>query len=122
MKIFKNKMFYKWAKSEGLPDSALIKAVKDISQGLMNANLGGNLIKKRIAKDGRGKSGGFRTVIAFKNKYRAFYIYGFAKNQCNDISDREEKALKKLAHYLLQASEEELTDMIANNDLYEVNI
>jgi len=79
VRIFKNKMFFKWAKSEGLKDSILIKAAKEINQGLIDANLGGSLVKKRIARKGQGKSGGFRTIVVFQKEHRTIFIYGFPK-------------------------------------------
>ncbi len=120
MRIFKNKMFFKWAKSEGLKDSILTKAAKEINQGLIDANLGGGLVKKRIARKGQGKSGGFRTIVVFQKEHRTIFIYGFPKNQRDNINEQEEKALKKLAQNLLDAPESELKEMIANGVLYEV--
>ncbi len=120
MRIFKNKMFFKWAKSEGLTDLILKKAVEEIANGLIDANLGGSLIKKRIARKGSGRSGGFRTIVVFREEHRTIFIYGFLKNQRANINEQEEKSLKKLAQNLLEASESKLTDMIANGDLYEV--
>lgn len=120
MRVFKNRMFFKWAKSEGLNDSTLMKAAKEISQGLIDANLGCSLVKKRIARKGQGKRGGFRTIVVFQKEHRTIFIYGFPKNQFDNINEEEEKALKKLARNLLDAPEGELKEMIANGDLYEV--
>lgn len=113
-------MFFKWAKSEGLKDSTLIQAAKEISQGLVDANLGGNLVKKRIARKGQGKRSGFRTIVVFQKEHRTIFIYGFPKNQRDNIDEQEEKVLKKLAQSLLDAPESELKKMIANGNLYEV--
>ena len=113
-------MFFKWAKSEGLNDATLIKAAKEIDKGLINAYLGGNLLKKRIARKGEGKSGGFRTMVVFQKGHRTIFVYGFPKNQRDNINAQEEKALKKLAQNLLDAPESELKEMIVNGDLYEV--
>jgi len=77
MRIFKNKMFFKWIKSEGLKDSILIKAAKEINQGLIDANLGNGLVKKRIARKGQGKREGFRTIVVFQKEHRTIFIYGF---------------------------------------------
>lgn len=113
-------MFFKWAKSEGLTDLILRKAAEEIGQGLIDANLGGHLIKKRVARKGQGKRSGFRTIVVFQKDYRTFFIYGFPKNQRDNINDQEEKGLKKLAQDLLEASDRELKEMIVNSDLYEV--
>lgn len=113
-------MFFKWAKSEGLTNSTLLNAAKEVEQGLIDANLGGNLIKKRVARKGEGKRGGFRTIIVFQKRHRIIFVYGFPKNQHDNINKQEESALKKLAQGLLDAPDSELKDMIANGDLYEV--
>lgn len=103
-----------------MTDSALLKAAEEIGQGLIDANLDGNLIKKRVARKGQGKSGGFRTIVAFQRGYRIIFIYGFTKNQRDNITEQEEKALKKLAQILLEATDSELKQMIIHRDLYEV--
>lgn len=114
-------MFFRWARTVGITDSILIKAAVEINQGLIDANLGSSLVKKRIARRGQGKRSGFRTIVVFQKERRTIFIYGFTKNQRDNINEHEEKALKKLARYLLDASENELKEMIANGDLYEVN-
>jgi hypothetical protein len=120
MRIFKNKMFFKWAKSEGLYDQVLLNAAKEIGQGLIDAYLGGNLVKKRIARKGQGKREGFRTIVVFQEGHRTIFVYGFPKNQRDNISAQEEKALKKLAQKLLDTPEDILKNMIVNGDLHEV--
>lgn len=120
MRVLKNKMFFKWAKSEGITDSTLLKAAKEIDQGLIDANLGGNIVKKRLARKGEGRRGGFRTIVVFRKGYRTVFVYGFTKNQRDNINEQEEKALKKLAQSLVDVPDSELKDMIANGDLYEV--
>ncbi|WP_230413517.1 type II toxin-antitoxin system RelE/ParE family toxin [Zooshikella ganghwensis] len=76
MRIFKAKHFNKWARKEGLKDEALKKAVTEIEQGLVDADLGGNVFKKRVPIAGKGKSGGLRTLLAYKVDDKAFFIYG----------------------------------------------
>jgi hypothetical protein len=67
---------------------------------LVDADLGGNLIKQRVARSGRGRSGGYRTVVAFRASQRSVFLYGFAKSERDNIDDRELADLKKLArHY-----------------------
>ncbi len=72
-----------------------------MEQGLVDAKLGGNLYKKRVAAPGKGKSGSYRTLLAFKSKDRVFFIYGFPKSSRDNINDKEERALKALAKELL---------------------
>lgn len=120
MRIFKNKAFNKWATKEGLDDSALRFAVDEIEHGLIDADLGGHVIKKRVAVGGKGKSGGVRTLLAYKISEKAFFIYGFAKNARANISADELKALKHLAKKLLNYSEQALTKAIKDGVLIEV--
>ncbi|MDM8558135.1 type II toxin-antitoxin system RelE/ParE family toxin [Candidatus Parabeggiatoa sp. HSG14] len=101
MRTFKLKLFNKWAEKEGLTETSLKKAVKEIENGLVDADLGGHLYKKRIGIQGRGKSGGVRTLLTFKIEANVFFMYGFAKNQRDNIEENELKALKRLAKELL---------------------
>ena len=92
--LFKTKRFQKWAANENLSDEVLKKAINEIENGLVDAELGGNVYKKRIGILGRGKRSGVRTLLAFKIEDRAFFIYGFSKNERANINADELKALK----------------------------
>lgn len=120
MQIFQTKWFAHWADKEGVSSQVLYSAVTEISQGLADANLGGHVVKKRVALGGRGKSGGVRTLLAFKLNDKAFFMYGFAKSQQNNITDKELKALKLLAAKLLAYDSRQLAIAIAAQELYEV--
>lgn len=120
MKIFQIKWFARWATKEGLLDQALRDAVCEMTQGLVDANLGGHVFKKRVGLGGRGKSGGVRTVLAFKVDDKAFFLYGFAKNQRDNIDDKELQALKKLASHLLAYDRSALDKAIKMQELIEV--
>ncbi len=120
MKVLKNISFKKWAKSEGITDDDLNKAATEIRAGLVDGALGGDVFKKRIARKGQGKRGGFRTIVAFQKERRTVFLYGYAKKQRANISEKEEQDLKKLAKFLLDAPESKLTAMIKNGTLYEV--
>jgi hypothetical protein len=82
--------------------------------------LGGGVIKQRIARSGKGKSGGFRTMILFKAATRAFFVHGFAKNEQDNIDDDALVALKLLALKMLNYDETELTQAINENTVIEV--
>ena len=86
----------------------------------MDANLGGNVIKKRVAIGGRSKRGGARTLLAFRLEDRAFFLYGFAKNQQSNITEKELKALKLLASKMLAYDIRQIAIALAANELYEV--
>src|SRR5262245_10138706 len=101
MSIYKVRPFSRWARKQGLTDSTLGQAVREIREGLYEADLGGNLLKKRIARPGQGKRGAFRTVVASRDGDRCFFLFGFAKNERSDIDEEEEAALKRWASTLL---------------------
>jgi hypothetical protein len=79
MQAFKTRTFAKWANGAGLDDDALATAVAEMERGLIDARLGGEVVKKRLALRGRGKRGGVRTLVAFRQGEKAFFIFGFAK-------------------------------------------
>lgn len=122
MQAFKTKAFARWADSDGLDDEALGAAVAEMEQGLIDARLGGQVVKKRVALPGRGKRGGARTLVAFKQGEKAFFVYGFAKNEQADISDNELKALKLLAKELLNYPSETLAKAMKAGELIEVEV
>jgi hypothetical protein len=120
MRIFKNKTFSKWAAKEGLNDTDLRMAVGDLERGLIDANLGGHVIKKRVALKGRGKSGGVRTLLVYKITDKTFFVYGFAKSVRTNISINELRALKLLAKELRSYSDNNLLEAMKNGVLVEV--
>ncbi len=119
-RIFKTREFNRWAIKEGLPDSTLISAVTEMETGLVDANLGGFVYKKRVPLQSRGKRGGARTLVAFKTDDKAFFIYGFAKNKRSNVLPVELKALKLLATQLLSYTDTELTIAINKKELIEI--
>ena len=97
MRIFKTKTFARFARAAGIGDAALRKAVEGAERGLVDAELGGGVIKQRIAREGGGKSGGFRTIVLFRSGERAIFVHGFAKNERDNIDEDELRAFKMLA-------------------------
>lgn len=87
---------------------------------MLDANLGGNVIKQRIARAGQGRSSGYRTIIIFRKEDKAFFVYGFAKNAQDNISKGELKAFKRAAKELLALSDEQIGLLLANKALIEV--
>ena len=112
--------FTRFAKKSRISDVALCKAVMNAERGLIDADLGGGVIKQRVAREGEGKSGGFRTMILFKTGTRAFFVHGFAKNKVDNISDNDLALLRRLAAEMLNYNETELTQAINNSLLIEV--
>ena len=120
MQVFKTKWFAKWASSLKLTDEALTAAAAEMKQGLVDAELGGQVVKKRVALPGKGKRGSIRTLVAFRQGDKAFFIYGFAKNERANISDKELKALKLLARELLSYTKPALAKAAKAGELIEV--
>jgi len=120
MRIFKTKLFNRWAEKEGLADEALQIAVEELGNGLVDADLGGHVYKKRVSLAGRGKRGGARTLIAFRIGEKAFFLYGFTKNVRSNISDKDLKALRLLAGVLLNYTDAALTKAVKAGELIEV--
>lgn len=96
MRVFKNRAFSRFADRNDITDEDLCDAVQRATRGLIDADLGGGVVKQRIARKGEGKSGGFRSMILFKEKNRAVFVHGFAKKDLGNVSPKELKALKKL--------------------------
>lgn len=120
MRILKTPSFGKWAVGEGLDDGALRAAMREIEAGLVDASLGGELIKKRVATAGKGKRGSFRTIIAYRQGDRAFFLFGFAKNERANVSQRELAALKMFAKALMAKNPSELDAAVERGLLMEV--
>lgn len=120
MRIFKNKSFARFARKARITDAVLCAAIADASRGLIDADLGGGVVKQRIARKGGGKSGGFRTIILFRLGERAFFVHGFAKNEQDNVRDNELAAFKMLAAEMLAYDDEALAKAIGNGSLTEV--
>lgn len=120
MQVLKTRVFTRWADKEGVTDSALLEAVEEMCDGLIDANLGGHVYKKRVGLAGRGKRGGVRTLLAFQIGERAYFVYGFAKNERANVSDKELQALKRLAAELLGYDDRALAQALEAGELSEV--
>lgn len=121
MKIYQAKEFARFARQQRISDSDLCEAVARAQSGLVDADLGSGVIKQRIARPNEGRSGGFRTIILFRLAERAFFVYGFAKNQRDNISRDELKALKILAKQVLDYTPEQMAVAIEAGEFSEVN-
>lgn len=120
MRLFKTRYFARWSRKVNLTDKQLAKAVEEIEDGLIDANLGGNILKKRVAVPSKGKSGGFRTLLAFKGSDRSVFLYGFEKSDRSNISKRELEALKELAKIYIRMSDLEISIALKEGELTEV--
>lgn len=120
MTVYVTKEFARFARKAGLEDASLIRAARDVTAGRYDADLGSGVFKQRIAREGSGKSGGFRTIILFKIGSHSFFAHGFAKNDKANVSAKELKALKRLAGILLGLSDAQIRTAEADGELIEV--
>lgn len=118
--IFKNRTFARFASHQNITDGELCDAIGQAESGLVDANLGGGVLKQRIARPNEGKSGGFRSIIVFRAGDRSFFVFGFAKNQRGNIRPDELKAFKELAADLLAYDGEQLKKAVEAGALIEV--
>lgn len=120
MRIFKTKTFARWARGEGLGDAGLRFAIDEMQSRSVGASLGGKVYKKRVATGNQGKRGGLRTLIAYQDDSRAFFMFGFAKNERANIDQTELKALKRIAQVLLEKSNAVIKIDLKSKELIEV--
>ena len=120
MRIFQNHPFAQFARKNRIPLAAICKAARELSSGLIHANLGGGVYKQRIARPGEGKSGGFRTIVAFQAGRFTCFLYGFAKKDFVNVDRRDLADLHLLATKLLRLSEVELDIVVKDGNLIEV--
>lgn len=119
-RVFTIRHFRRWMRKTGLSEAALCAAVAEMGQGLIDADLGGGVVKKRVPLPGRGKSGGARTLVATNRDDRWFFLYGFAKNERDNVSNDELEALQRLAADLLRLSPKDLGAEAASGSLREI--
>lgn len=121
MRVFVTKVFARFARKERLDERRLCEAIDRAERGSIDADLGGNVIKQRVARPGGGRSGGTRTVIAYRAKHRSVFLYGFAKSDRDNVDDRELADLKKLARHLLGYSDTDIAVALAQSELTELD-
>lgn len=118
--MYATRAFDRWARKERVLDGALLAAVNDADAGLVDASLKGCLIKLRVARPGGGKSGGYRTIIAYRSKDRAFFLYGFGKNERANIDEDEVEGFEEYGAILLGLTQGQLTGLIGEGKLREM--
>jgi len=119
-RIFKTRYFSRWFRKIGLSDVALCQVVKEMEQGLIDANLGRGVVKKRLALPGRGKRGGARTLVATNKDDRWFFLFGFEKNERANITTEELEGLREITRQLLGMTSEQLDEAVRDGSLQEI--
>lgn len=121
MNVCTTRWFDRWARTQGLAARDLCAAIQEMAQGLVDADLGGGLFKKRIGRRGQGKSSGYRTLVATQRGDRWMFVFGFPKNERNNISTTELEALKKLAAHLLSLTAQAINTAQNAGELIKVD-
>ena len=119
-RIFKRRDFARWQTGERLPDTILCKAVREMESGLVDADLGGLLYKKRVARPGSGKSGGYRTLLAARIGSRYVFLHGFPKSTTANITREEKRALQFAGKVFLELPVGNLSKALQSGVLLEV--
>lgn len=120
MFYLKTKYFTRWAKKEGVADSALCGAIHEFESGLSEANLGNHLFKKRIALPGKGKSSGGRTILFYQKGKKLIFCFGFNKNQQDNLNDRQIKLLNDLSDSFQNMGDEVVIKNIKHNEFIRI--
>jgi len=120
LRVFVTHPFRRFQRKEQMRDAQLAQAIADAERGLIDADLGGGLIKQRVARPGQGKRSGFRTLIAYQAGDRAVFLFGFAKRERDNISDAQLADLKALASDMLSRSDDVIDEAIASGSIQEV--
>jgi hypothetical protein len=120
VRVFKTKDFARFARKQGIRDTDLCEAVDRAEQGLIDADLGGGLIKQRVARPGQGRRGGFRTIIAWRSRERSVFVHGFAKSRKADLAPDELEVYRGFAALLLGYDDAALKMAVAGKELTEV--
>jgi len=121
MRIFKTKWLARFARHEGITDESLRDAVDRAERGLIDADLGGGLIKQRVARQGKGRSGGYRMIVGYRIQDRAVFLLGFAKNERENIEDNELLSLRETAERWLAADSAKIQKELQLGNLQEIN-
>ncbi|MBX9644261.1 MAG: type II toxin-antitoxin system RelE/ParE family toxin [Novosphingobium sp.] len=121
IRIYKNRWFAKFASREGISDATLVAAIDLANRGLIDADLGGGLIKQRVAREGGGKSSGYRTLVFFRHEERAIFAFGFAKSDKANLSAAELKVYRQAAKIVLALTQAQIDTEVSEERLFEVN-
>jgi hypothetical protein len=120
VQTFKTKWLARFARHEGITDKSLGEAIERAERGLIDADLGGGLIKQRVARPGQGRSGGYRTIVAYRAQGRAVFLYGFAKNERDNIDPDQLLSLREIAAAWLAADAAKIQQALNEGALQEV--
>ena len=122
MRIFKNTQFSRFAEKEDISNEELKAVVAQLESGQIDADLGGGVYKQRIARQGEGKAGGYRVIVFFKNGDRSFFVFGFAKADMDNITQKQLKKMKETAKDLFLLTLNQLDELVNNGSFKELQV
>jgi hypothetical protein len=120
MRIYKTRWLARFTRQERITDQSLREAIARAQRGLIDADLGGGLIKQRVARKGQGRSGGYRMMIAYREQDRAVFFYGFAKSDRENVEPDELLTMREIAAEFLARVLNQIAEAIRNNKIEEV--
>lgn len=120
MRVFKTKGLIRFARRERITDAVLWESIERAERGTIDADLGGGLIKQRLARPGQGRSGGYRVIVAYRVKGRAVFLYGFAKNELDNISPDQLQTFRAIGANWLSASATTIRQALDEGELQEI--
>lgn len=120
LRVYKTRWVGRFARRAKIGDDDLIEAVDRIRRGLIDADLGGGIIKQRVARAGQGRSGGYRMLLAYRDGDRAVFLYGFAKNERDNIGDNDLRTLREIGAFWLASDADQIAKAIEDDALQEV--
>jgi hypothetical protein len=121
LRLFKTKWFVRFARRSRIDDAMLCEAISRAERGLIDADLGGGIIKQRVARPNEGRSGGFRTIVGYRSAERAVFLYAFAKNERDNITSAELESLREIGAAVIRADEQALAAALAEGRLQEID-
>jgi hypothetical protein len=119
-RVFKTRWFTRFARGERITDGGLSEAIARAGQGLIDADLGGGVLKQCVARQGQGRSSGYRLLIAYRAQHRAVFLYGLAKRGRENIEPNELMTLREIAAQWLAADAKHIARALNEGVLQEV--
>jgi hypothetical protein len=120
VRVFVSRWFQRYARKERISDTVVLEATDRAERGQIDADLGGGVIKQRIARTGEGRSGGYRVIVIFRPGQRAVFMYGFRKSDRENIRPDEEQLFKEAAGHVLALTDKQLAELVSRGDFREV--
>ncbi len=122
MRKLSTKWFNKWAEKANLSNFNLLESIDNLEKGLSVVDLGGSLFKIRVKRADKGKSAGFRTIVAYKKEEKVVFLYGFGKNEKSNINKAELQYFKKLGKDMLALEDKQVLDFIEKHILFDLEV